>query len=140
MPDAFAVPRTVLERLGGFDEVRFPFLYDEADLNARLRGIGLTSIVVADAKLWHKVEMAQGELVRAYENGGPMRVRLQARSRVYFHRRHSKGAQRVIATGIFIPLHAILLVASTLAASRPLGYRCRIAATFLKGLAEGYLS
>ena len=34
MPDAFAIPRDVLERLRGFDENQFPIHYDEADVNA----------------------------------------------------------------------------------------------------------
>jgi GT2 family glycosyltransferase len=37
MPDAFAIPRDVLDKIGGFDEERFPIHYDEADLNARIR-------------------------------------------------------------------------------------------------------
>ena len=50
MPDAFAVPRTVLERLDGFDETHFPIHYDESDFTARIRSLGLHNVVVGNAR------------------------------------------------------------------------------------------
>ena len=65
MPDAFAVPRTVLEAVGGLDEERFPFHYDEADLGARIRALGFRGVVVRDARVRHysRVKLSVGDIM-----------------------------------------------------------------------------
>ena len=81
MPDAFAVPRTVLEAVGGLDEERFPFHYDEADLGARIRALGFRGVVVRDARVRHysRVKLSIGDImVRAIVLNDPDRARFLA--------------------------------------------------------------
>ncbi len=53
MPDAFVVPRTVLETLGGLDEKRFQMYHEEADLGARIPNLGLRAVVAKNARIHH---------------------------------------------------------------------------------------
>lgn len=97
MPDAFAVPRLVLEELGGFDDRRFPIHYEEADLGVRIRNLGLRAIVVRDAKVFHYgwVGLSPGgALVRATASHGAERARQMALSRIRFHFLHSRARAR----------------------------------------------
>jgi len=109
MPDALAIPRHVLDAIEGFDDQRFPFHYDEADLAARIRKLGLRCVVAVQAHVYHygfSGEDPGGEWLRATSLHGGRRAWLQARARVFFHRRHSHGWQRAAALALFIPLWA----------------------------------
>ena len=53
MPNCFLIPRWVLKKIAGFDEVRFPFHYDEADLGIRIREIGMSCVVAERARVHH---------------------------------------------------------------------------------------
>jgi len=111
MPDAFAVPRAVLDKLDGFDEQNFPIHYDESDFTSRIRNLGLRSIVTGGAVVRHYgwVGVSPGSaMVRAAENHGPDRVRQMALSRVRYQVMHGKGLQRVSAVGVFLPAWAAL--------------------------------
>jgi len=141
MPDAFAVPRPVLEMVGGFDEVRFPFHYEEADLGRRIRDNGLGAVVVGAAKVWHSgntQENPGAEFARAFELSGQERVESMVRGRVAFHRRHSARIQRLVALGIFVPLYILVAVAASLGASRPLNFRLQVVKAVTSGALKGY--
>jgi GT2 family glycosyltransferase len=141
MPDAFAVPRAVLDRLGGFDEHRFPYYYDEADIGERIRAIGLQTIVSRTASVWHSGNVTQDpglEMMRAYEITGPRRVQLMTRSRVFFHRRHSTFPQKAVALGVFIPIYALLVVVSTMRVYAPAAKKAGVIRALFSGLVEGY--
>lgn len=49
----FAVRRTLLERIGGFDEDYFPAYFEEVDLCARIRRLGFRVVYVPQAILYH---------------------------------------------------------------------------------------
>ena len=98
MPDALAVPRPVLEAVNGFDDQRFPFYYDEADLATRIRARGWQTIVVRDARVRHYgwVGISPGAAAaQAVAMHSASRARQMGLSRVRFHMRHSRGLRRL---------------------------------------------
>ncbi|MGO9854927.1 MAG: glycosyltransferase family 2 protein [Acidimicrobiales bacterium] len=106
MPDALAVPRPVLEAVNGFDDQRFPFYYDEADLATRIRARGWQTIVVRDARVRHYgwVGISPGAAAaQAVAMHSASRARQMGLSRVRFHMRHSRGLRRLSSAGVFIP-------------------------------------
>lgn len=141
MPDAFAVPRTVLEALDGLDEERFPFHYDEADLGARIRALGLRGVVVRDARVRHysRVNLTIGDtMVRATILNGPDRARWFARNRIRFHALHYRGLERLCALGVFVPLWTLVTGVACLRVAGPWRIRVVAARAIVAGTVDGY--
>jgi len=141
MPDAFAVPRQVLMRIGGFDEVRFPFHYEEADLCMRIRLSGLKAVVVGKATAWHNsnVNSSLGlELSRAFELSGRHRVELMVRARVAFHRLYSTSPQRLVSLGAFIPVYTLIAIVTSIRIPKPLHFRVEVIRAIVSGFVKGY--
>lgn len=140
MPDAFCVRRRILEAIGGFDDTRFPFHYDEADLGVRIRNLGLRTIVAPSAAAWHSGGTSSDpgiEMSRAYELSGRRRVELMIYARVAFHRLNSRGIQRLVAIGVFIPIYVVLVAIAVLGRSNP-AVGASVVLAMLRGLREGY--
>ena len=141
MPDAFAIPRDVLHKTGGFDEERFPIHYDEADLSARIRELGLSSIVVRDARVRHYgwVGLSPGSaMVRAVANHGAERGRQMVLSRVRFHFIHSSGLQKCSAFTIFLPIWCVLTSLGCLRAKESWTVRLTTVRALISGMVSGY--
>lgn len=141
MPDAFAVPRVVLEEIGGFDEERFPIHYEEADLGARIRERGLRAIVARESRIRHYgwVGLSSGgALVRATANHGGERARQMAVSRIRFHMAHSHGLERLSIVGLFIPAWVIITCGDCLTVDAPMRVRLATVRTILAGMVSGY--
>jgi GT2 family glycosyltransferase len=141
MPDAFAIPRRILDLVGGFDEQTFPFHYDEADICERIRGRGYRAIVVREARVWHSggtASDAGAEAIRAFQISGPRRVSLMTRARVLFHKKHSRGVQRLVAVGVFAPIYAALVSVACLRQPGTLSLKLRVSRAVFEGLAEGF--
>jgi len=143
MPDALAIPRHVLEAVGGFDDQRFPFHYDEADLAARIRALGLRCVVAGQARVYHygfSGEDPGVEWLRVTNLHGGRRAWLQARARVFFHRRHSRGWQRAAALVLFIPLWAGAVAVACIRAPFELKTKWLTLWWLARGLGSGYLT
>ena len=142
MPDAFMIRRSALASVGGFDERLFPIHYDEADLCERLRRNGWGLQVVADAVVQHlgfTGTRPGEEFTRAYVLHGRVRVHLMARSRVFFHRKHSRGAARHTTLCASVPMWLVLSVFSTLRSTHEsLKVRLATAAALVRGALDGY--
>jgi GT2 family glycosyltransferase len=141
MPDAFAVPRVVLEEVGGFDEKHFPIHYEEADLGARIRARGLRAVVARNSRIRHYgwVGLSPGgALVRATANHGDERARQMAVSRIRFHMLHSKGFERLSIVGLFIPVWVLITCLTCLTADAPRPVRLHTIRTILAGAIAGY--
>lgn len=141
MPDAFAVPRTVLDAVGGLDEQRFPIHYEEADLGARIRDRGLRAVVAREARIRHYgwVGLSTGgALVRATADHGEERTRQMALSRIRFHMLHSHGLERWSIVGIFIPAWALITSVMCLGTDAPMRVRFATIRTILAGTVSGY--
>jgi GT2 family glycosyltransferase len=140
-PDAFAVRVEVLRRIGGFDQERFPFHYDEADLCQRVRAAGYDTVVLATARAFHRIEKIAGpgdEMVRSYRLSGARRVALTVRARIFFHRRYSLGADRLLALAVFIPLYLAVAVADCARYAQNATEYAATANAMLRGAVEGY--
>jgi GT2 family glycosyltransferase len=140
-PDSLAVPRDVLEKIDGFDEVNFTFGHDEADLDMRIGQLGLDRVTVRDAKIWHKGGMPGiwAEYQRAAGVTGQLRVVLNWRGRVLFHRRYSTSSfQRAVATFLFIPLGGLAATVISATAPGSIKVRAGSCAAIWRGILDGY--
>jgi GT2 family glycosyltransferase len=147
MPNAFALRRSVLERVGGFDAERFPTHYDEADLMMRVRQLGFRCVVARDAGVFHQIDpdtsaggVPTKELQRMLTHGGPRRVALSGRSRARFHGIYGTRAQRVISRSLFIPVWALVSTLACLRAPTTVRTRWIMVRSLWSGLLDGYRS
>jgi GT2 family glycosyltransferase len=141
MPDAFALRREVLERVGGLDEVAFPFSGDELDLGKRVEALGLDCVVIRDARVRHYGNVSEDpgeQLVRGVMHHGTERAHLMARSRVRVHRRHSHGLERWSTLLVFVPLWAFGAMLACLKVRTSWDARWITIRAIAAGLAEGY--
>ncbi len=81
---AVLLPRRLIEKIGLLDE-RFFYYYDDADLSLRVREAGFRTLLVPQAKMWHKVAQASGGVDTPYERYW------MGRSSVLFFRKHVCG-------------------------------------------------
>lgn len=141
LPDAYALRREVLEQLGGLDDRTFPMCGEELDLAERVTALGLYKIVVGGARIRHYGNVSEEPgawLVSSVLQHGSERVHLMARSRVWVHRRHGRGAARYSALLIFVPLWALVSAASCLRVRAPLRARLQAVRALGSGMVEGY--
>lgn len=106
-PNAFMIPRRVLEELDGFDSLRFPIHFEEADIGERMRQLGYGLYYDWNAAVEHHSNIVGigSEWSRVVSSaGGFDRVRLSSRSRPIFFRRHSKGINRLSRIWLGMPL------------------------------------
>lgn len=78
---AVLLPRRVVEKIGGLDE-RFFYYYDDADLSLRVHEAGYRTLLVPQAKVWHKVARASGGVDTPYQRYW------MGRSSVLYFRKH----------------------------------------------------
>jgi GT2 family glycosyltransferase len=142
MNDAFAVPRAVLEHVGGLNEELFPFHYEEADLGARIRKLGLQLVVTKNARVRHYgagLETNPGQtIVRVTAANGAERAKGMALRRIRFHALHYRGLPRLTALGVFIPIWAIVLSTACLFTDAPWRVRLTAARSIMEGTFDGY--
>ncbi len=81
---AVLLPRRLTDKIGLLDE-RFFYYYDDADLSLRVREAGFRTLLVPQAKMWHKVARASGGVDTPYERYW------MGRSSVLFFRKHVCG-------------------------------------------------
>jgi len=79
-------PRETLIEVGLFDE-DFPMYYEDMDLCLRIRRAGLSTHVVPNAKMWHKVASSSGGSDMPYERYW------MARSSIRYFNKHVRGFQ-----------------------------------------------
>jgi len=140
-PNAFVVRRSVLERLSGFDEDRFPFHNEDADLQMRIAALGLHGKIIVNAFIHHYNEAVQNfteELLRAYSHHGAARIKGTARSRVRFHRLYGTGPQRACALCLFIPLWFLFIAVGVVVHPGSVRTRIAIVSALVSGLVDGY--
>lgn len=141
MPNALAIPLRVLQAVGGFDEVNFPFYYDEGDIARRICGLGLTTSVVRDAAVWHSGGTDSdpaAEMFRGLDLGGRRRLESMAYGRVFYHRLHSPSPQKVAALAVFVPIWYALVALACLRSRRSLHDKLVVLSALVKGLLRGY--
>ena len=141
MPNSLAIPSATLRAVDGFDDVNFPFHYDEGDIAQRIRRLGLETLVVRDAAVWHSggTDSDPGEeMFRGLDLGGRRRVEAMAYARVFYHRRHSPSLQKVVALGLFVPIWYLLVALACLRLGRSASAKREVLSALLAGLLQGY--
>ena len=78
-------PRSVLEEVGLLDEVFFLY-YDDLDLSIRVQQAGYRTLMVPQARMWHK-----GAASASGDSDSPRIRYYRARSSVWFFRKHVRG-------------------------------------------------
>jgi GT2 family glycosyltransferase len=78
---ALLLPRRVVEKIGVLDE-RFFYYYDDADFSLRVHEAGYRTLLVPQAKVWHKVAQASGGVDTPYQRYW------MGRSSVLYFRKH----------------------------------------------------
>ncbi len=82
---ALLMTRTMLHKVGLFDEGYSPIYYEDMDLSLRARQAGFRLLLIPQAQMWHKVSAAAGG------SGSPRERYLMARNSVRFFRKHIRG-------------------------------------------------
>lgn len=132
-PNAFAVPRAVHERVGGFCE-ELPFYFDESDYAWRIRDLGFKAWILASAVTRHQNFTSADDSPELRDLGinATWRAFLLGRNRLRFARRHFSLLQALAVTLAFAPLSAAYYCSKALANRRP-----DIAWAYLRGTLLG---
>ena len=134
-PNAFMVPRTVFDQLGGFAEY-FVAIFEESDLGWRIIEAGYSAYVATKARTDHYGYLEPGCVSQLRQLGveRPVRTYYFARNRLVFARRHFNFLQILSVAFVFAPLSAAYYCAVALKNRRP-----DIAWAYLKGTLVGIL-
>lgn len=99
-PNSFMIRRDVYERIGLFDEIDFPIMYEEADYGARIRKCGYHIACDTQAKIWHDMDFTQGNRLIFSES----RAYYTSRNRLLYHKKHTRPWQFAVFLVVFFPL------------------------------------
>lgn len=135
-PNAFCVPRTVYDEVGGFDE-SFVQIFEESDFGWRVLATGRTAAIVPAARTDHHGFLEPGcvPALRALGIEKPFRTRCFARNRIWFVRRHFPLSGKLSVILLFAPLSVLWYGAVALRNGRP-----GIAWAYLRGTLRGVFS
>jgi hypothetical protein len=98
IPNAFMVRREIFDKIGFFDEERFPIHYDEADFGMRVRHLGYKILIVPKAKIYHETPSTYRGRFQ------PTRTYYAVRNKIVFHRKYLKTLQFITFLLAFSPL------------------------------------
>ncbi len=141
-PNAFLLRRSVISKVGYFDEVNFPIHYDEADYGERVRAAGFRVCFSTDASVWHDISLPEivEDQARLFHVHNPYRSFYAARNRVLFHRKYSSIFQFLAFFLFFNWLVSAYYIKVILFGSRiPFYERLRNAASYLAGIWKGII-
>ncbi len=135
-PNAFCVPRTVFDEIGGFDEA-FVQIFEESDFGWRVLATGRDAVIVLAARTDHHGFLEPGcvPTLRALGIEKPYRTWCFARNRIWFVRRHFQFLGRLAVLLVFAPLSVLWYGTVALKARRP-----DIAWSYLTGTLRGVFS
>ena len=114
-PNAFMVPRTVFEKVGGFSEY-YVAIFEESDLGWRIREAGYAAYIASKARTDHYGYLEPGCVSQLRQLGieRPVRTFYFARNRLVFARRHFNFLQILSVAFFFAPLSAFYYCAVSL--------------------------
>ena len=132
-PNAFMVPRTVFEKVGGFSEY-YVAIFEESDLGWRIREAGYAAYIASKARTDHYGYLEPGCVSQLRQLGieRPVRTFYFARNRLVFARRHFNFLQILSVAIVFAPLSAVYYCAVAFK-----NRRADIAWAYLKGTLVG---
>lgn len=136
-PSAFAVRRTCFFEVGGFDDIRFPAHMTEAELAERVRSLGYSCELVAEAVVWHDIECSDS-VVKQLTLRSPEWAFAIGRDRMRFLKRYAPPRLRsvhiVVWLVILLPAHVI---AALVDSTRTFLERLKVARSLLSGVFDG---
>ncbi len=134
-PNAFMVPRTVFDRVGGFDE-SYIQIFEESDFGWRIMEAGYEGYILTTARTRHYGFLESGCVPELRQLGieKPFRTYCFARNRLHFARRHMNVLQVFSIALIFAPLSCVYYGFVAIRNGRP-----DIAWKYLAGTLRGVL-
>lgn len=132
-PNAFLVPRSVFDEVGGFEE-SYTQIFEESDFGWKIVEHGYSAWIAALARTDHLGFLEPGCVgqLRSLGIEKPYRTYCFARNRLRFARRHFNFVQVASVALVFAPLSAVYYGAVALKNHRP-----AIAWSYLKGTLAG---
>lgn len=115
--NAWMMKRSMIKRVGLFDEVGFPFFLGEAEYSERMRELGYQALVVPEAKVWHDVPLSSKSVLKsskAMHIRSPVRAYYVARNRIILLWRYRQSLEFVIFFLVFQPMFFVTQVISIL--------------------------
>jgi hypothetical protein len=139
-PNAFMIRRSLVDKVGFFDEVNFPIHYDEADFCNRVRQAGFRVVLVPTARVWHDIPLPTGRIcgARRFSIHTVERAFYAARNRLLFHRKYSMRCKFVMFLALFMPFVSAVYL-QTILADPGLAFRQRLTITksYIRGTIDG---
>jgi len=106
-PNAFIVRRKIMEIENiVFDDVNFPFIYEESDFCYRIKRKGWKIVLVPSAKIWHDVPIRE-HIIETTE----IKAYFLGRNRILFLKKYAKPYEFLIFITIFLPIYIVAYVA-----------------------------
>ena len=132
-PNAFMVPRSTFEKVGGFSEY-YVAIFEESDFGWRIVEAGYTAYIASRALTYHYGFLEPGCVSQLRQLGieRPVRTYYFARNRLVFARRHFNFPQIISVAFVFAPLSAVYYCIVAVKNHRP-----DIAWAYLKGTLVG---
>ncbi|MCM2267374.1 MAG: glycosyltransferase family 2 protein [Elusimicrobiales bacterium] len=117
--------RKLVESIGGLDESFFLY-WEDSDWGLRAAAAGFKSVVVPEARIWHKVSVSSGG------NDSPFKIYHKTRGQLLFCERHAPAAKKKLLGGFARDIAWLLFKSGV-------PDRFRRAAAYAAGI-TGYLS
>lgn len=136
--DAFMVRARAFDRIGYFDEFRFPMYLSEADWASRMAERGFAALVVPSAKVYHDIEpvLGTGSLLRGVHITEPVRAYFVARNRLLFMRMHRSPIAFLLHVTFFQPLFVATHLFAIISGHRRRKWT-HLLGPYVRGLADG---
>lgn len=82
LPNAYLVRKEAFDKIGGFDEILFPFAWEDIDFGERLKKAGYKVLVHSQASIWHDCP------VTTEFHLSPRRCYFRGRSKTFFYKKY----------------------------------------------------
>jgi len=119
-----------------FDEINFPFMYEESDFISRIKDNKSKVVLVPYAKIWHDVSKDLFFLGR-YNS---LKAYYLARNRILFHKKYACKKEFMIFKNVFLPLFSItyLILVMQHWSVRGKYLTCmKVSNSYIKGIVDG---
>lgn len=138
VPNAFMVPRPVLQAVHGFDSANFPMDYTEAEFCKRVVNAGYRIGIVPRARVYHRSPpISSTTYISSRLNSDPYRAYSAARGKIMYHCMFGRPLDAAIFTELFLPVFATGYIFIILGSSHSSELKARALRAYLAGLMDG---
>lgn len=128
--NAFMIPRTVFEEVGGFDEINFPIDLDEADICRRIKNMGYRVVMNPLAVCYHKSHTYDG--IPNFRR--PISAYFLSRNIILYQGKHLNALSYWVFVVVFLPIRLCFYIFSLLWKRNP-----KMILPMMKGTIDGLL-